>query len=159
MPLKNRHHSPPCAHTLQCVQVRVAEVLCSALRQQRHETQLGLVLPWRPLYDLLRGLFAFKAPKLQVGSLGGGAATRGEGGHTYARLCGLGAAPALAAAVVTRGCAAFLPVRCRSCRGHAHAGLSHVPCALQCLVPQKNARTGCVTDSHPTHTGRPCVCT
>ncbi|WIA33391.1 hypothetical protein OEZ86_006527 [Tetradesmus obliquus] len=46
------------------VQVRTGELLSHVLRHHRHSQHLGLALPWRPLYDMLRGLY--DAAPLQV---------------------------------------------------------------------------------------------
>jgi hypothetical protein len=46
------------------LQVRGGELLNHVLRHHRHSQHLGLQLHWRPLYDMLRGLY--DAAPLQV---------------------------------------------------------------------------------------------
>jgi len=68
------------------VQVRVGDLLSHVLRHHRHSQYLGLTLPWKPLYDMLRSLYDQPPPQLRGESLAGGDREEAEGeGVTAAR--------------------------------------------------------------------------
>jgi hypothetical protein len=47
------------------LQVRAGELLNHVLRHHRHSQYLGLELPWKPLYNMLRGLYDAAAPQVK----------------------------------------------------------------------------------------------
>lgn len=57
-------------------QVRVGDLLSHVLRHYRHSQYLGLVLPWRPLYDMLMGIYDNPTPSIR-----GETRTEGGGGE------------------------------------------------------------------------------